>query len=314
MGRHQSPLHAKERALMTACLMSGLLPIKAICDLISDFSAGLDGTCKYSLCSHLSCVNALIALHDGRLASACNDTVMTWKDGECLHMMFGSPPGEVTCLAALPPDKLASASGANVHIWGSTFCPQTLACHDGMVNALAVLDDGTLASGSSDMTVRIWNVSDGSLVHTLAGHHGAVISLAALSKNKLASSSMDKTVKIWQNGECVMTLVGHRLGVTKLVTLLNGNLVSSSDDHTLRVWDVESGECLTVARHTHFVRSLAVMHDGTLISGSHDGTVCAWDGTNSGVIFSQPFPISALAVLPTGELAVASNKTVGVFE
>jgi WD40 repeat protein len=68
-----------------------------------------------------------------------------------------------------------------------------------------------------------------------------------------------------------MTLVGHRLGVTKLATLLNGNLVSSSDDHTLRVWDVESGECLTVARHTHFVRTLAVMHDGTLITGSHDG-------------------------------------------
>jgi WD40 repeat protein len=125
---------------------------------------------------------------------------------------------------------------------------------------------------------------------------------------------MDKTVKIWLNGECVMTLVGHRLGVTKLATLLNGNLVSSSDDHTLRVWDVESGECLTVARHTHFVRTLAVMHDGTLITGSHDGTVCAWDGTNSGVILSQPFPISALAVLPTGELAVASNKTVSVFE
>jgi WD40 repeat protein len=313
MVRYPSPLHAKERALATDTLMSGLLPVKDICDLISDFSAGLDGTCKYSLCSHLSCVNALITLHDGRLASACNDTVMAWTDGECSHMMFGSHYGEVTCLAALPPDKLASASGANVYIWGSTFSPQTLACH-GEVIDLAVLEDGTLAAGSSDMTVRIWNVPEASLVHTLAGHHGAVISLAALPQNKLASSSMDKTVKTWLNGECVTTLVGHRLGVTKLATLLNGNLVSSSDDHTLRVWDVESGECLTVARHTHFVRTLDVMHDGTLITGSHDGTVCAWDGTNSGVIFSQPFPISALAVLPTGELAVASNKTVRVFE
>lgn len=31
------------------------------------------------------------------------------------------------------------------------------------------------ASGSTDKTIKIWNVSDGNLVHTIEGHTGIII-------------------------------------------------------------------------------------------------------------------------------------------
>ena len=54
----------------------------------------------------------------------------------------------------------------------------------GPVNALAKLDGGCLASGSTDTTVKIWSVATGACVATLEGHDDNVISLAELEKRK----------------------------------------------------------------------------------------------------------------------------------
>ena len=73
----------------------------------------------------------------------------------------------------------------------------TLKGHTDYVLSLVALPDSTLASSSSDYTIKIWDTLNGKLLKTLTGHTGSVTSLAVLLNNTLASGSGDKTIKIW---------------------------------------------------------------------------------------------------------------------
>ena len=53
--------------------------------------------------------------------------------------------------------------------------------------SLAVLQNGDLASGSEDKTIKIWDSSTWSLKRTLTGHSDWVRSLAVLKNGDLAS-------------------------------------------------------------------------------------------------------------------------------
>ena len=69
--------------------------------------------------------------------------------------------------------------------------------HGDVVEALAVLEGGRLASGSMDRTIKIWELATRTCVATLEGHEGGVWSLAELVDGRLASGSNDTTIKIW---------------------------------------------------------------------------------------------------------------------
>jgi WD40 repeat protein len=66
------------------------------------------------------------------------------------------------------------------------------------VFSLVLLPDGTLASGSADNTIKIWNPSTGTCLRTLSGHANWVFSLALFPDGTLASGSRDQTIKIWK--------------------------------------------------------------------------------------------------------------------
>ena len=75
--------------------------------------------------------------------------------------------------------------------------PLSFEGHTAIVNAVAVLDAGRLASGSSDNTVKIWDAAAKRCVATLTGHSGFVVTLTLLDAGRLASGSADKTIKVW---------------------------------------------------------------------------------------------------------------------
>ena len=77
---------------------------------------------------------------------------------------------------------------------------QTITGHTGAVNCLAMNNSqNILISGSTDKTVKIWELTRGKLLHTLIEHTDAVNSVAVGFQRKwLASGSSYKTIKIWQ--------------------------------------------------------------------------------------------------------------------
>jgi WD40 repeat protein len=77
---------------------------------------------------------------------------------------------------------------------GSLFL--TLQSHTSDVYALTVLQNGNLASGSLDSSVKIWNTDSGALIRTLI-HSDPVYSLAVLQNGYLASGSANSKVSIW---------------------------------------------------------------------------------------------------------------------
>ena len=81
------------------------------------------------------------------------------------------------------------------------------------VSSVAFAPDGkTLATGSWDRTVKLWDVTTGKELATLKGHTDAVSSVAFAPDGKtLATGSVDQTVKLWDvtTGKELATLKGH---------------------------------------------------------------------------------------------------------
>ena len=138
---------------------------------------------------------------------------------------------------------------------------RTLRGHLEWVNAVAFSPDGTtLASASSDKTVKIWNVAEGRLLKTLTGHGDWVVGVAFSPDGQLlASASRDGTVKVWDalTGEELATLP-HDDGVLAVAFDPSGRLLATGSktpsrgcggEPNLETWPEDSSLSQTVRAH-----------------------------------------------------------------
>jgi WD40 repeat protein len=159
----------------------------------------------------------------------------------------------------------------------------TWQAHTAAVQALAFSpDEQTLATGSSDGTIKLWNLENGALLW-LGQHGGSIHRLVFTPDGRtLVSGGDDAAIRLWDifTGKHLQTLSGQSSAVYALACSPDGSLLASgSRDQVIWLWDVKRGSYRTALHgHTAIVHDLAFTPDSrSLLSGSEDGTIRVWD-------------------------------------
>ncbi|RCJ14496.1 hypothetical protein A6S26_10270 [Nostoc sp. ATCC 43529] len=189
---------------------------------------------------------------------------------------------------------------------------------EGRVLSVAISPDGrTLASGSLDKTIKIWNLTTGQEIRTLNGHSDWVSSVAISADGRtLVSSSSDSTIKIWNltTGQEIRTLNGHSSTVDSVAFSADGRtLASGSRDNTIKIWNLTTGqEIRTLNSHSYAVNSVAFSPDGrTLASNSWNKTIKIWNlttGQEIRTLNGHSDVVWSVAISPDGRTLASGSR------
>ena len=197
----------------------------------------------------------------------------------------------------------------------NTSLVNTLIGHTDQVTSVAISPDGqTLVSGSEDHTIKIWQMSTGTLVRTL-GHSQGVTSVAiSPDGQKLFSGSRDRTIKIWQlsTGTLTRILRSNSGPVASVAISPDGQTLVSGGGNTIEIWQLSTGTLVrTLTGHSRWIRSVAISPDGqTLVSGSLDNTIKIWNLANGSLrrtIPNHSKHVFSVAINPNDKTLVSSS-------
>ncbi|MGH0117028.1 UNVERIFIED_CONTAM: hypothetical protein FKN15_024973 [Acipenser sinensis] len=157
-------------------------------------------------------------------------------------------------------------------------CKGTFVGHQGPVWCLCVYSTGDLLfSGSSDKTIKVWDIQTLQKVNTIRAHDNPVCTL--VSSNSMLFSGSLKAIKVWD-------ILGTELKLKKELTGLNHwvralvasqNYLYSGSYQTIKIWDIRTLECVHVLQTSGgSVYSIAVTNHH-IVCGTYENLIHVWD-------------------------------------
>jgi WD40 repeat protein/transcriptional regulator with XRE-family HTH domain len=238
-----------------------------------------------------------------RLAAEANNLLQAHADANLIALL------SIRSLNTLYSPQ-ADAALAGVAVQGVP--PRTFVGHSDQVFVVRFSPDGKyLATGSTDTTVRLWDIATGQTVHTFTGHTRDVDGLAFSPDGKyLISGSDDGTMRLWDLAtyQPVRMFSGTNAPIEWIYFSPDGKYLLT-DSQTPHIWDVASGQIVrTFTGHTDLAWPVFSPDAKYVFTASLDGTARLWDAATGGQIrlFAGPLNwCNAVAYSPDGRYVVA---------
>lgn len=220
---------------------------------------------------------------EDHLLCTCNDKIQVIhvKTGKTVQTL--QEEGDVvSCFAISPDDQFCVTASKSLLLrqwdWMTGQQIKTWkAVHRAPIVSMTFDSTSTLlATGSSDSTVKVWDIIKQYYTHNFRGSSG-VVSLVCFHPNvkalQLYSASDDCKIRVWdlKRSRCVAVLESHFSVVTSLAFSQSGELmISSSRDNVLNMWDLSNKKVVKTIPAFEGIESLIMLPRGTDCPGCED--------------------------------------------
>lgn len=210
---------------------------------------------------HIQPVVCLAFSADGkRLATGSGDIVLVWEVDSGAKLATLKCAGPVVQVAFAGDGITLAASGPNwKSIWDTDTKVETATVKSGTPYFALAPDGKTLAIGSPEGDVQLWDVMKCVSRATLKGHDGIVFAMRFSPDGKslatggyaggMRDNGKDRSIRLWDvaTGRELATLSGHRKGLYSLTFSPDGKSLLATDcNGSMKLWDTEGARVVAI--------------------------------------------------------------------